>query len=447
MRYCASGLADQLAGAKTGRTVLRRYTDFRTLAHALRQELGADKALPPIPAKQRLGRVNEKEDKVEERRRALEAWLWDLLTDVSVAHSKALTTFLELTAARKGLTRTVAETAQAAADEPEQPALAVEDVRTPPEPADEPGHAASGPLQQRYARAKQDLSDALTCLRSDAAVKRLLAARCDELEKRLADFVQGGQAGGGAGARAEPPTADAAPPVRGSAEERSVELAWRLEEALAAGRAAQTQSAAHAEACVAAELRCETAAARISELEAALESCSAAADEAASRALAERKVLAKEVKQQRRDLAVAVEARAAAEAACESTATAAAASAAAAFQTRLCASLREAAALRRRLGEATVEHMGAENGAGSEPLELLALCDARTVALQAEAQLLCRIADAPAERAPAAESLEGQVRELLAELLSDTVVLRRRVNQLLRAQLAAAPPETPTRRR
>jgi hypothetical protein len=158
-------------------------------------------------------------------------------------------------------------------------------------------------------------------------------------------------------------------------------------------------------------------------------------------------VLAKEVKQQRRDLAVAVEARAAAEAACESTAAAAAASAAAAFQTRLCASLREAAALRRRLGEATVEHMGAENGAGSEPLELLALCDARTVALQAEAQLLCRIADAPAERAPAAESLEGQVRELLAELLSDTVVLRRRVNQLLRAQLAAVPPETPTRRR
>jgi hypothetical protein len=66
-----------------------------------------------------------------------------------------------------------------------------------------------------------------------------------------------------------------------------VELAWRLEEALASGRAAQTQSAAHAEARVAAELRCETAAARISELEAALESCSATADEAASRALAE----------------------------------------------------------------------------------------------------------------------------------------------------------------
>ena len=90
-------------GEKTGRTVLRRYSDFRTLAHTLRQELGQDKLLPPVPAKQRLTRVNDSESQIAERRRALEAWLWDLLLDTTIAHSKALTGFLELSAARRGL--------------------------------------------------------------------------------------------------------------------------------------------------------------------------------------------------------------------------------------------------------------------------------------------------------------------------------------------------------
>jgi len=272
-------------------------------------------------------------------------------------------------------------------------------------------------------------------------VKRLLAARCDELEVRLAAVGQ--PSGPPEEARPARPVGSPRGAAAGSADvdERCVELAWRLEEALAAGRAAQVHATVQAEQLAAAEQRSAAASARVCELESLLEAGAAAAEEAAERALAERKVLAKEVKQKRRDLAASVEARATADAAAASAAAAATASASSAFQVRIGASLREAAALRRRLREATVEHVGSAE-AGGDPLELLALCDARVVALQAEAQLLGRNSDAPpgnergsAAAAMAAEVTEGQVRECLAELISDQVVLRRRVNQLLRAQL------------
>jgi hypothetical protein len=92
------------SGEKATRTVFRRYSDFRMLAQQLRTELGPDKPLPPVPAKQRFQRViTGQDDLVDQRKRALESWLWDLLSDVHVAHSKALTTFLELGDARRGL--------------------------------------------------------------------------------------------------------------------------------------------------------------------------------------------------------------------------------------------------------------------------------------------------------------------------------------------------------
>ena len=294
-------------------------------------------------------------------------------------------------------------------------------------------------------------------MRSDAAVKKLLAARCDELERlagNAALVVQPSATSADSRPTAATPAAgrEGAATGRGdaSAEERCIELAWQLEEALAAGRAANAQVEALTDACAAAEQCCKQAQARADELEAAAQGSAALAEEAAARALSERKVLSKEVKQQRKDLVAAAAAREAAEAACGQAALHAATAVATVFQSRLSSTLREAAALRRRLCEATIEQLGAEPG--TDPLELLALCDARAVALQAEAQLLVRIADAAPMTEPqteaaahAAELVEGQVREALAGLLSDQASLRRRVNSLLRTQLA--PPEFSTPRK
>lgn len=142
-----------LQGDRTRRIVQRRYREFRALqaqvsaldVHSsalqsslssptshlpvlqLKRELGDKKALPELPPKQPLSRVNEHSKLVDEvrvptrralrsvlclspapallvpqRRKALEAWLWRLMADVQVAHSTALSEFLELSAARRG---------------------------------------------------------------------------------------------------------------------------------------------------------------------------------------------------------------------------------------------------------------------------------------------------------------------------------------------------------
>ena len=90
-----------LDGAKTRRTVFRRFSDFVSLAERMRKELG--KELPPLPPKQRLAPHDE--TFLHERRRALEAWIWSLMQDVEAAHSHALVSFLELQSARRGLRR------------------------------------------------------------------------------------------------------------------------------------------------------------------------------------------------------------------------------------------------------------------------------------------------------------------------------------------------------
>ena len=126
-----------LDGAKTRRTVLRRFSDFVALAARLRTELG--KELPPLPPKQRLAARDEAF--LNERRRALEAWVWALMQDVEAAHSQALVSFLELQSARRGLRceRAAPEAAAASAAGPTEasatpPAARSADARTPAAP-------------------------------------------------------------------------------------------------------------------------------------------------------------------------------------------------------------------------------------------------------------------------------------------------------------------------
>jgi len=376
-----------LTGEKCRRTVLRRYSDFRTLALQLRNEL-ADKVLPPVPAKNRLARVNEKETLVDERRKALESWLWELLQDVSLAHSKALGTFLELQAARKGLTQPAklpGDAAEPADDGNDSPRLSSREAEhefdggaahtspvsaPPPLRTDERAklHLSFTALQQRFAATKSDLTDALTCLRSDAAVKKLLSDRCDELEARILELTAGGGAGGGsAAAAAAPGEQRAASTQPGDVDERITDLQWRLEEALAEHRAAQQVSWEQA-------ARADEALAENARLRSLLQASETATAEAQTLAQA----AAQEVQSVTRERDAAIAACEEAEAATTAVAANAASASLASVQSRLKACLREADTLRQRLSDDS-------------------LTDGRAAALVAESQLLGRVDSATSE--------------------------------------------------
>ena len=472
-----------LTGSKTKRTVLRRYSHFQELAAQLSAELGDEKQLPRLPPKRSLARVNEDAALLEARRVALEQWLWQCLSDVEVAHSTALTSFLELAQARRGLhdtaglassssTLDTAASPERQLSEPPSPSPGV--MRSPSRvqsevsvsesddasgahpaevtPASPPGPPARlalnegdrtshrrmlSALQQRYATAKSDLADALQCVRSDAAIKRFLASRVDELEAQLA----------GAGGDALPsPSPSAAGPPSTSAEERAMDLAWRLEEASAQLRQMEASLAQERQARVASERRAEQAeadalAARSAPV-VAPQQPQEDANEASERAALERKVLAREVKSLRKDLAAANSARDSAHDALAETerlaAQRGAKQVAGAVNTRLGGCLKEARALRHRMADATVERLSTEEGAAAaaDPLEMLAISDSRLALLLAEAQLLGRGDGASSDEATS--DVELAVREALAELVTDNASLRMKNNSLLRAVLGMA---------
>ena len=296
-------------------------------------------------------------------------------------------------------------------------------------------------LQQRYAASKADLSDALACLRSDAAVKKLLSQRVEELERAAAAAAR-------STVRGERPVvcateADATPAQAvlatdtEQAEQRCVSLAWQLEEARAALVASEAARAERAAACESAEQRAsklrveaEAAATRAEAAEAALVQERALAHEASARHASERKTMCREIKSLRRDLASAQDAAVAAS-------TEAGRAAAGVISTQLARCLREATLVRERMVEASVESLASAEEAAIDPLELLATSDSRVALLAAEAQLLGR-SSTPGDGAGETEAgheAEVQVRETLCALLSDNASLRKRVNSLLRATL------------
>jgi hypothetical protein len=490
-----------LDGAKTRRTVLRRFSDFVALAERLRKELG--KELPPLPPKQRLAARDEAF--LNERRRALEAWVWALMQDVEAAHSQSLVSFLELQSARRGLRRERAtpEAAAASAAGPTEasavtPPARSADARTPAAPPsnlamrdDERAavrrtvsgalHRACNPqrlrrpdalltasaahatyvtraaLQQRYAASKADLSDALACLRSDVAVKSLLSRRVDELERRLKELGNGveqtkpEQSGvlpaddpraagvGEASGSAAFPAASAAPGVDAEqAEQRCVSLAWQLEEARAAMTAGEAARAELSAACASAEQR-------VRSLEDAAKAATTRA-EAAEAMLAQEQSLAREAsarhagerKTMCREIKSLRRDLAAAQTSTEAAAAASASMAAGAIAMQLARSLREATLVRERMAEASVEHLASVEEKAVDPLELLAVSDSRVALLAAEAQLLGRSNPDDAVSSVEAHDAEVQVRETLCALLSDNASLRKRVNSLLRATLGNA---------
>lgn len=468
---------------------------------------------------------------MEQRRRALEAWLWALLSDVEVAHTAALTQFLELSAARRALRPAAAAQltpppADAAGGDAATPEAATngsgdaggasadagadagggeEEGGSGVAPAQAPAAPLAGvglraaeravvrrtlsALQQRCACAAGDLAEALACVRADAAVNRLLAARVDALEHQLAQAMAQAQPArtetdaGGAGAAAAgggdlaaaaagndgrvggaPHHAHAAgcgvdsgapgaPASGGAAAAASprgcggaAEAAWEALEARAAADAAarDRDDALRLARAAAARAHTADAAAAAARAEAAAAGERCAAEAAALRG--ERDAALSDARSLRARLDAAfAEVRAAEEARegeRERVAAEAEAGARAGLAARFASSLAEAAALRRRLGECSVESMAAADaalhGAGGErastPLARLALSDGRVAALSAEAQLLGRTPPPGAQPGDeAAAAAEAGVREALSGALRDSCALHKRCNSLLRA--------------
>lgn len=101
-------VSSESATAAKSRSVLRRFSHFLRLADGLREELGP-RALSgggkEPPARLALANVsynvNRRPELVEGRRRALEQWLWRLVSDPDIARSRVLNRFLELSVAAK----------------------------------------------------------------------------------------------------------------------------------------------------------------------------------------------------------------------------------------------------------------------------------------------------------------------------------------------------------
>ncbi|XP_019170279.1 PREDICTED: uncharacterized protein LOC109165797 isoform X2 [Ipomoea nil] len=83
-------------GITTTRGIQRRFSDFITLSYDLRKEF-PNKKLPPAPRRGLL-RIKSN-DLLEERRRLLEDWMTEVLSDIDFSRSLSVAIFIELEAA------------------------------------------------------------------------------------------------------------------------------------------------------------------------------------------------------------------------------------------------------------------------------------------------------------------------------------------------------------
>ena len=100
------------------RVTRRRFREFLALYDDLVDECGGKREVPAAPKRDLFRRVRATDvERVEERRRALESWLWEVLASEACARSESLARFVRLGAAERALRRAVeAETAAPRAD-------------------------------------------------------------------------------------------------------------------------------------------------------------------------------------------------------------------------------------------------------------------------------------------------------------------------------------------
>ncbi|KAH9310771.1 hypothetical protein KI387_025806, partial [Taxus chinensis] len=86
-------------GITAARGILRRFSDFLKLYSTIRRTF-PKKRVPPVPPKHSFLRNNSRPF-LQERRRALEEWMEQLLSDIDISRSVAVASFIELEAAAR----------------------------------------------------------------------------------------------------------------------------------------------------------------------------------------------------------------------------------------------------------------------------------------------------------------------------------------------------------
>ena len=459
------------AGPAVAHTVLRRFSDFRRLHTVLEGLFPAEmEARPPPPKRAMLG-GRARDEALERRRAQLEAWLRSLTALGAVAGSEPMLQFLQLDA--------LAQDAQHLSGEPDPGWVSLQRTpspvaaqRTPPPRRRSPPRAgpsgggfsflgpspkyreALGVLQGAAEVSASERRHALDCLAAETAAKELLARRVDELEREA-----GGFAGQLERARAEGGAA---------ANERLAALEYEVAELRRRSSGAEAEVSRAAAATAAAETRCAEAEAATNglrmELGAAAEGARVAeARLDALRAEAQKDIATMAAEVRRQKQATADLERRLAEQAAQAGEKADAERERAEWGA--CeAMLSEAAAVRQRLQDCSLERLGEEEkagrGAGPGPgaearslalqsravgasaeaaltEQLLDLSDSRLGFLIAEAQVLAEPPRGAGACGRGWARAEAAIRKTLGHFLVDQAQTRKVSNALLRAQLPA----------
>lgn len=98
-------------GITAVRGILRRFSDFLKLFAALKRTF-PKKRIPPAPPKHSFLRINSSQSLLQERRRALEEWMWKVFSDVDISRSAPVASFIELEAAARSAIAEINEAEQ-----------------------------------------------------------------------------------------------------------------------------------------------------------------------------------------------------------------------------------------------------------------------------------------------------------------------------------------------
>lgn len=98
-------------GITAVRGILRRFSDFLKLFAALKRTF-PKKRIPPAPPKHSFLRINSSQSLLQERRRALEEWMWKVFSDFDISRSAPVASFIELEAAARSAIAEINEAEQ-----------------------------------------------------------------------------------------------------------------------------------------------------------------------------------------------------------------------------------------------------------------------------------------------------------------------------------------------
>ena len=365
------------------RTTRRRYREFIALKEDLDAECGRGCA-PEAPPRKRFGRVNADEQRVEERRRALESWLWSVLANEQCARSEALRRFARVGAAERALRRALA------GDDGDGVSVDVDGLATPTRTRESPSVNGVG----------EQWTPEVEMPTPESATPSPLKARATEIEGNDARIDQ-------------------------VAIKSTTEIVHELEKARAEVQSLSEELATTKECLKDARAAATAAQDKLNEVEAT--------------SLKGRKVLSKEIRSLRRQLEEASLDKN------EQTNIISAEERAASLREvmREVSALRARVQECTYEKLLSVETNGPHGHSGGDPNELLAVSDNRLAVLLAETQIMipggedsqhASQTDSPesAEMEEVLINTEGEVRQTFADLLSDLINARKSINSLLR---------------